>query len=71
MDLKCKLILEDYRKQKEYFVKLGDVVHEMLANISKDLGLTILAVEHRVKAEKSLAGKLERKGFHKQRSNPA
>ena len=62
MNLKCKLILEDYRKQREFFVKLGDVVHTMLADIAKDLGLTILAVEHRVKAEKSLAGKLERKG---------
>ena len=62
MNLKCKLILEDYRKQREHFVKLGDVVHEMLANIAKELGLTVLAVEHRVKEERSLAGKLERKG---------
>ena len=62
MNLKCKLILEDYRKQKEHFVTLGNVVHDMLANIAKDLGLTVLAVEHRVKEEKSLAGKLERKG---------
>ena len=62
MDLKCRLILEDYRKQRENFVKLGDVVHQMLADISKELGITVLAVEHRVKAERSLAGKLERKG---------
>ena len=62
MNLKCKLILEDYRKQREDFIKLGDVAHSMLANIAKDLGLTVLAVEHRVKEEKSLAGKLERKG---------
>ena len=62
MNLKCRLILEDYRKQREYFVKLGDVVHTMLSDIAKDLGLTVLAVEHRVKEEKSLAGKLERKG---------
>ena len=62
MNLKCKLILEDYRKQKEYFVTLGNVVHDILSNIAKDLGLTVLAVEHRVKEEKSLAGKLERKG---------
>ena len=62
MNLKCKLILEDYRKQREYFVKLGDVVHTMLSDIAKELGLTVLAVEHRVKEERSLAGKLERKG---------
>ena len=62
MNLKCKLILEDYRKQKEHFVTLGNVVHDILKNIAKDLDLTVLAVEHRVKEEKSLAGKLERKG---------
>ncbi len=62
MNLKCRLILEDYKKQKESFVKLGDVVHAILSDIAKDLGLIVLAVEHRVKEEKSLAGKLERKG---------
>jgi ppGpp synthetase/RelA/SpoT-type nucleotidyltranferase len=62
MNLKCKLILEDYKKQREHFIKLGDVVHTMLLDIVKDLGITVLAVEHRVKEEKSLAGKLERKG---------
>ena len=62
MNLKCRLILEDYRKQRDDFVKLGDTVHTMLSDIVKELGLTVLAVEHRVKEEKSLAGKLERKG---------
>ena len=62
MNLKSRLILEDYRKQRDDFVKLGDVAHTMLADIAKELGLTVLAVEHRVKEERSLAGKLERKG---------
>ena len=62
MNLKCRLILEDYRKQRDDFIKLGDIVHTMLSDIAKDLGLTVLAVEHRVKEENSLAGKLERKG---------
>ena len=62
MNLKDRLILEDYRKQREHFVQLGDVVHQMLSDIAKELGLSVLAVEHRVKTEKSLAGKLERKG---------
>lgn len=62
MDLKCKIILEDYKNQRENFLKLGDVVHGVLSNINKELGITVLAVEHRVKEEKSLAGKLERKG---------
>ena len=62
MNLKCRLILEDYRKQRDNFVKLGDTAHTLLTDMVKDLGLTVLAVEHRVKEEKSLAGKLERKG---------
>ena len=62
MNLKCRLILEDYRKQRDAFIKLGDTVQTILSDIVNDLGLTVLAVEHRVKKEKSLAGKLERKG---------
>ena len=62
MNLKCKLILEDYRKQRDDFLTLGDTVHTILSEIVRDLGLAVLAVEHRVKKEKSLAGKLERKG---------
>lgn len=61
MNLKCKLILEEYRKQKEYFIKLGDVINNMLMDITKDLGINVLGIEHRIKTEKSLAGKLERK----------
>ena len=62
MNLKSKLILEDYRKQRDSFIKLGDLAHQILVDIAKELGLTVLAVEHRVKEERSLAGKLERKG---------
>ncbi len=62
MNLKCRLILEEYKKQRDDFVKLGDAVHEILTDVIDELGLTVLTVEHRVKAEKSLAGKLERKG---------
>lgn len=62
MNLKNRLILEDYRKQRDAFVKLGDVVHEMLSDIVQELGITVLGIEHRVKTEKSLAGKLERSG---------
>ena len=62
MNLKCKLILEDYKNQRDSFLKLGDVAQSILTNITKELGFKVLAVEHRVKQEKSLAGKLERKG---------
>ena len=38
MNLKCRLILEDYRKQRDDFIALGDTVHTMLLEIVKDLG---------------------------------
>lgn len=62
MNLKCRLILEDYRKQKEHYTELGEVVHERLSEITTGIGVRILAIDHRIKTEKSLAGKLERRG---------
>ncbi|MDY6315377.1 MAG: (p)ppGpp synthetase [Clostridia bacterium] len=62
MNLKNRLILEDYRKQRDDFIRLGDVVHNMLTDIVDSMGITVLGIEHRVKTEKSLAGKLERSG---------
>ena len=62
MNLKSKIIMEEYREQKANFVELGNVVSDLLRNIVKDNNIEVLAVEHRVKAEQSLAGKLELKG---------
>lgn len=63
MDLKCKMIMEEYKAQKADFVQLGDTVHSILGDItSKYENMYILAIEHRVKTEDSLAGKLELKG---------
>ena len=63
MNLKSRMILEDFRKRRDDFVKLGDMVHERLREIVKEAGIgEILGIEHRVKTEKSLAGKLERNG---------
>ena len=62
MNLKCRLILEEYRKQRDTFALLGNAVQEALSDITEDLGLSVLSIDHRVKTEKSLTGKLERKG---------
>lgn len=62
MNLINRLILEEYRKQRDDFVRLGDTVHSMLKDICRDAGILPLGIEHRVKTEKSLAGKLERSG---------
>lgn len=62
MNLKNRIIVEDYRKCRGDFVKLEGIVCEKLEEIVKETGIAILKIEHRVKTEKSLAGKLERKG---------
>lgn len=59
MNLKCRMILEDYRKQRNDFITLGDTVHTMLSSLVKELGLSVLAVEHRVKEEKVLPESLK------------
>lgn len=62
MNLKCRMIMDEYRESKNDFLQLGDIVSSLLKSEVKALGVKTLAVEHRVKAESSLAGKLELKG---------
>lgn len=62
MNIKDRLILEEYREQRNDFVKLGEIVHTMLCSISKNAGIPVMSIENRVKDEKSLEGKLYRKG---------
>lgn len=44
MNLKCRLILEEYRKKREIFVRLGDVIQQILSDITNELGVSVLAV---------------------------
>lgn len=62
MDLKSRIILEDYRKNRDDFVKIGEIVHKKLDAIAAESGIRTFQVQHRVKGEKSLAGKLIRRG---------
>lgn len=62
MNKKDKIIIKDYLSQRDTFIMLGDVVSAKLKVAIKETGLDVLAVEHRVKSEQSLVGKLERKG---------
>ena len=61
MNLKNRMIIEEYRAERPDFVRLGDLVSGMLKQGVRSLGTEVLAVEHRVKEEQSLVGKLERK----------
>lgn len=58
MNIKDRMIMEDYRKNKDDFIRLGDIVHETLRSIASDAGILVMGIEHRVKGEKSLQGKL-------------
>jgi len=62
MNTKERMILTEYREQRPAFLALGDTVHELLSELVKKAGIDLLSIEHRVKAEDSLKGKLERKG---------
>ena len=62
MNVKDRLIMEDYKKQKDSFSRLGDVVHDMLQKAVNSSGILVMGIEHRVKGEKSLEGKLYKNG---------
>lgn len=58
MNIKDRMILEDFRQYKENYIKLEEIAAEMLKGIAKDCGIKPALIEHRVKDEKSLQGKL-------------
>lgn len=60
MDLRDRLIVEEYRKNEKTFQEIGDVVHAKLRALVRSTGRRAFAVQHRVKSERSLAGKLAR-----------
>lgn len=62
MNVKDKIIIEDYRKAKDDFIKLDGVVYDKLCALVKNAGIQTLGIEHRVKGEASLAEKLVRNG---------
>ena len=62
MNMKDNLILEQYRENKDIFEQLGNIVQGILEKLVKDAGIRVMTVEHRVKKENSLVGKLYRKG---------
>ena len=60
MNLKDRMIIEEYRKSRNNFILLGDTVHNIISEIVDSAGIQILGIEHRVKTENSLIGKLTR-----------
>ena len=60
MDLRDRLIIEEYRKTEPTFKEIGEIVHAKLRSLIRTTGRRVFTVQHRVKKEKSLAGKLVR-----------
>ena len=63
MDLHCEMIMDEYRNGRPQFDKVLEIVRNTLNGLIKEAGIYINALEARVKEEKSLAGKLELKGY--------
>ena len=62
MNEKNRKIIEEYNEKKSVYQELEKIVFEKLKNIGKTSSIRIYRIEHRVKEEQSLIGKLERKG---------
>ena len=55
-------LLAQYRQLLPIYEKMGEVIPEKLKEFFAEAGIIVAAVEHRVKTESSLAGKLQLKG---------
>lgn len=62
LDIHCQMILDEFREQQTTFEMMKDIVTQQLQRCIEENGLYVTAIEARVKAEASLAGKLELKG---------
>ncbi len=62
LDAHCEAILQEYRDLLPRFQEVAAEVYGTLRKTLDDAGLLVAALEYRVKAEDSLAGKLELKG---------
>ncbi|MBQ8158190.1 MAG: hypothetical protein IJ081_04135 [Prevotella sp.] len=67
LDLHGEMLLAEYQKKLPIYEELNRVISEKIKNEIKECGIEINVYESRVKGEKSLIGKLQRKG-HKYQS---
>ena len=62
LDLHGEMLMEQYRERLPLYQRLAEVADEAVRKALKEQHVTVTVMEHRVKTENSLAGKLELKG---------
>lgn len=62
LDLHGEMLLQQYHDRKPVYQKIDYIVFTKLSSMFSEQGLHINAMEHRIKTEDSLKGKLELKG---------
>ena len=62
LDAHGQQLLSQYRERRPLFERLEQLAYVQLQQALRQQGIYVTAIEHRVKEEKSLAGKLELKG---------
>ena len=62
LDPHCEMLMQQFRKLLPTLQQLADEATKQLSDALDEQGIYITAMEHRVKTEKSLIGKLELKG---------
>ena len=62
LDSHAQELLAQYRTHLPVFMQMAEVIPERLKGFFAEAGIIVAAVEHRVKTEESLAGKLRLKG---------
>lgn len=63
MDAHCEMIMDEFKEKKPVFEKIMEIVIGDLKSVLPANGILAAAVEGRIKQEKSLEGKLEKKGY--------
>lgn len=57
-----EMLLSEFHELRPHLEQLSEGVYKHLCNVLKEQGIELDVIEHRVKTEKSLAGKLAKKG---------